>query len=91
MSGNGWRDGRDPIVRWLRAGSVVAFLVVIVVVSLDHERDVTTVAPILGLAIGAVLILLGYLAGIALAKGLKLEDVEGFDDTTGELLLKDKP
>ena len=35
--------------------------------------------------------LVDFLAGVALARGLRLEDVEGFDDTTGELLLKDKP
>ena len=35
--------------------------------------------------------LVDFLAGVALAKGIKLEDVEGFDDVTGELLLKDKP
>ena len=35
--------------------------------------------------------LVDFLAGVALARGVKLEDVEGFDDTTGELLLKDKP
>jgi seryl-tRNA synthetase len=35
--------------------------------------------------------LVDFLAGVALARGVKLEDVEGFDDVTGELLLKDKP
>ena len=35
--------------------------------------------------------LVDFLAGVALARGLRLEDVEGFDDSTGELLLKDKP
>jgi hypothetical protein len=58
--GNGWRTGADPILRWLRTAAVVAFLVVFVVVSLDGDRDVTTEAPVLGIAVGAVLILLGY-------------------------------
>ena len=33
--------------------------------------------------------LVDFLAGVALARGLRLEDVEGFDDVTGELLLSD--
>lgn len=33
--------------------------------------------------------LVDFLAGLALAKGLRLEDVSGFDDAAGELLLAD--
>lgn len=64
--GNGWRTGRDPILRWLRAGTVVAFVAVFVIVSMDHNRDTTAVLTILGLAGGAVLILLGYQGVVSL-------------------------
>ena len=33
--------------------------------------------------------LVDFLTGVALTKGLRLEDVEGFDDVTGELILKE--
>jgi hypothetical protein len=33
--------------------------------------------------------LVDFLAGIVLAKGLRIEDVTGFDDATSELLLED--
>lgn len=64
--GNGWRSGRDPVLRWLRAGTVVAFVAVFVLVSMDRERDTTAVLTILGLAGGAVLILLGYQGVVSL-------------------------
>lgn len=57
---NGWRTGTDPILRWLRSGTVVAFVVVFVLVSLDESRETTAALTILGIAAGAVLILLGY-------------------------------
>jgi len=34
--------------------------------------------------------LVDFLAGVVLTKGLPLEDVEGFDDVTNELLLRDE-
>ena len=34
--------------------------------------------------------LVDFLAGVVLTKGLRLEDVEGFDDVTNELLLRDE-
>lgn len=58
--GNGWRTGQDPILRWLRSGTVVAFVVVFVIVALDRERDPGAILTILALAAGSVLILLGY-------------------------------
>jgi threonine/homoserine/homoserine lactone efflux protein len=58
--GNGWREGRDPILRWLRAATVVAFVAVFVLVSLDRDRDGSAILTILSIAGGAVLILLGY-------------------------------
>lgn len=33
--------------------------------------------------------LVDFLAGVALVKGLRLEDVTGFDDTSGALLIRD--
>jgi len=33
--------------------------------------------------------LVDFLAGLVLAKGLRIEEVEGFDDVTNELLLAD--
>lgn len=33
--------------------------------------------------------LVDFLAGVALTKGVALEDVTGFDDVTGELILKE--
>lgn len=63
---NGWRSGTDPLLRWLRAGTVVAFVVVFVAVALDRERDPGSVMTILALAGGAALILLGYQAVVRL-------------------------
>lgn len=63
---NGWREGRDPILRWLRIGATVAFVVVAVVVALDRDREASTFIPALGLMLGAVLILLGYASIIRL-------------------------
>lgn len=57
---NGWRSGTDPILRWLRAGTVVAFVIVFVIVALDRDRDTTHVLAVLGIVVGSVLILLGY-------------------------------
>jgi hypothetical protein len=57
---NGWRSGTDPILRWLRAGTVIAFVVVVLVVALDRDRDTAHVLAVLGIVVGSVLILLGY-------------------------------
>jgi hypothetical protein len=35
--------------------------------------------------------LVDFLAGIVLTKGLRIEDIEGFDDTTNELLVTEAP
>lgn len=60
--GNGWRQGRDPVVRWLRVVAAVVFLGVFVVLSVGigeggHRLDAL---PIIGIAVGALMILLGY-------------------------------
>jgi hypothetical protein len=57
---NGWRSGTDPILRWLRTGTVIAFVIVFVVVALDRDRDTAHVLAVLGIVVGSVLILLGY-------------------------------
>jgi hypothetical protein len=55
--GNGWRSGRDPIQRWLRAGATVVCIGVFSVIALDDARDDLAT---LALALGAALVLLGY-------------------------------
>ena len=59
MSGNGWRQGFDPIQRWLRVLTTLVVLgvfVYLVVGDARPDRDL----PTLALALGAVLMLLGY-------------------------------
>lgn len=56
---NGWKAGYDPIQRWLRVITVLVVLgtfVYLVVADQDGTRDL----PTLALALGAVLMLLGY-------------------------------
>ncbi len=57
-SGNDWRDGHDPVQRWLRIVTTVTVLGVFVVLSIreDNNNDILVIA----LALGAVLVLLGY-------------------------------
>ena len=62
--GNGWRDGSDPIQRWLRVVTVVTVLGVFVWIAVgDSRRDDILV---LTLALGAVLMLLGYEGAVRL-------------------------
>ncbi|HSW42693.1 MAG TPA: hypothetical protein VLM76_09315 [Patescibacteria group bacterium] len=60
---NGWRGGHDPIQRWLRAVTAVACLVVFVWLAVDPARRDW---PTLTIALGALLILLGYEAIVRL-------------------------
>lgn len=56
---NGWRTGHDPIQRWLRVITTMVVLgvfVYLVVADQSGSRDL----PTLALALGAVLMLLGY-------------------------------
>lgn len=64
--------GRDSLLRWLRALSVLAFLALVVVVVLDPTRgnDLTLVA----LLSGATLLQLGYEVGIPLLGGRRKDD-----------------
>lgn len=56
--GNGWRRGRDPVQRWLRAVTVIVLVGVFVYWSLGDDPADRIV--IMALALGAVLVLLGY-------------------------------
>lgn len=57
--GNGWRSGRDPAQRWLRIVSGAVMLAVFAVLTLDPARGADDV-PTVALALGGLLILLGY-------------------------------
>ena len=58
-SGNGWREGRDPVQRWLRILTAIVCLIVFVWLTVDPTRNVDDL-PTIALALGAVLVLLGY-------------------------------
>ena len=55
---NQWRSGRDPLLRWLRIISVIAFLGLITLVVLDPVRSSNI--PLAALLVGACLLQLGY-------------------------------
>jgi hypothetical protein len=55
---NGWRTGRDPVQRALRILTVVLCLAVFCYLSIIPDR--ISALPTAGLAIGAVMVLLGY-------------------------------
>lgn len=61
--GNGWRTGRDPVQRWLRILTAIVCLGVFAFLAVDPERRDW---PTLALALGAVLVLLGYEAVVRL-------------------------
>lgn len=52
---------------------VVALVAVAVIVALDRERDIGSALPVLGIAVGAALILLGY-AGVVRLPFIGRED-----------------
>jgi len=60
---NGWRSGRDPIQRWLRIIASLVCLVVFAWLALDPSRRDW---PTLTIALGALLVLLGYEAIVRL-------------------------
>ena len=55
---NQWRQSPDPLIRWLRVISVVAFLALVALVVLDPIRSSNI--PLAALLIGACLLQLGY-------------------------------
>ena len=55
---NGWRDGTDPIQRWLRVVTTVVVLSVFVWIAVGDSRHDDVL--VLALALGALLMLLGY-------------------------------
>jgi len=56
---NGWRKGYDPVQRWLRVVTVLVVLSVFVYLVISDNDGVRDL-PTLSLALGAVLLLLGY-------------------------------
>lgn len=54
-----WRDGADPILRWLRILTTIVVLGVFVFLSVSENRGADGVV-VIALALGAVLLLLGY-------------------------------
>jgi hypothetical protein len=56
---NGWRKGYDPIQRWLRVLTTLVVLGVFVYLVVGDPRPDRDL-PTLALALGAVLVLLGY-------------------------------
>lgn len=65
MSDNGWRNGRDPIQRWLRVVTTLVVLGVFVYLSITPDRRADGVV-VIALALGAVLLLLGYEGAVRL-------------------------
>jgi hypothetical protein len=61
-STNGWRNGRDPVQRWLRA--VTSLVCLGVFAYLAVARPTVDAVPSLALALGALLLLLGYESAI---------------------------
>jgi hypothetical protein len=59
VSGNGWREGRDPVQRLLRILTVLVCLGTFVYLIVDPSRSVDD-WPTIALALGAALVLLGY-------------------------------
>jgi hypothetical protein len=59
---NGWREGRDPVQRWLRIVTTIVVLGVFVYLSIGpHASDGSADRiVIIAMALGAVLLLLGY-------------------------------
>jgi hypothetical protein len=62
---NGWRSGRDPVQRRLRIVTVVVCLGVFAYLAIDPDRTLDVI-PTAGLALGAVLLLLGYEGAVRL-------------------------
>lgn len=54
-----WRKGQDPIQRWLRILTTLVCLGVFVYLAVDSDGP-TDNLPTIALAVGALLVLLGY-------------------------------
>jgi hypothetical protein len=57
--GPGWQSGRDPVQRWLRIVSAAVFLGLSAYLLADGRGGATPL-PAAGIAVGTLLILLGY-------------------------------
>lgn len=79
-SGNGWRQGRDPVQRWLRILTALVCLGVFVFLTVAG-RGIDDV-PIIALAMGALLLLLGYEGVVRLPTIDRLADMTRRDSMT---------
>jgi peptidoglycan/LPS O-acetylase OafA/YrhL len=59
-STNGWRKGYDPVQRWLRILTTVVVLAVFVYLSAFDPNRQDSWIVVIALALGALLMLLGY-------------------------------
>jgi len=57
---DGWMDGKDPVQRWLRIVTTVVVLAVFVYLSVNPSGRGTDGVVVIALALGAVMLLLGY-------------------------------
>lgn len=80
---NGWRTGRDPVQRWLRILTALTCLGVFVYLSVDPDSNVDDI-PTIALALGSVLLLLGYEGLIKLPFIGKTPDNKGKDDDVAD-------
>jgi hypothetical protein len=78
-SNNGWRHGHDPVQRWLRIVSVIVMLVIAVYLTIAPSTG-TDRLVIITLALGALLVLLGYESIVHLPGLSKKDDRDGGND-----------
>jgi len=76
---NGWRQGKDPVQRWLRVVTAVVCLVVFVYVVVSPSRGSDDLV-ILAFAIGTLLMLLGYEGVVRLPFIVGRNSKDGDDD-----------
>lgn len=60
MGSNGWKSGYDPVQRWLRVLTTVVCLGVFVYLAVIRQRTGLDDLPVASLALGSVMLLLGY-------------------------------
>lgn len=88
-SGNGWRAGTDPVLRWLRITTTLTLLGVFVYLAAIREGTSAEGVVIMALALGSVLLLLGYEGVIRLP--MIGRDNHDEDDVSGHTLQQDGP
>lgn len=82
---NGWRAGTDPIQRWLRITTTVVLLAVFVYSATIRESTTTEGLLITALALGSVLLLLGYEGVIRLPMIGRSQEDEEEEDVGGNI------